>query len=88
MKWLSFIGLEGGENHRVVGRLTVGILERDYSLDRLDRARLRWLGAVSLLQRSKERELVRLWVPARCRLSPSGRREREKPKGLITRRGY
>ena len=58
MKWLSFIGLEGGDNHRVVGRLTVGILEWAYGLDRLDRARIWWLGGVSLLQPSKGRKLV------------------------------
>ena len=47
-----------GESHRVVGRLTMGILERFYGLDRPYRPRLRRLGAVPVLQRRKKRELV------------------------------
>ena len=67
----------------MVGRLTLAILEWFYGLDRPYRPRVRWLGAVPVLQRGKERELVRFRVLARRRLSPSGRCEREGPKGLI-----
>jgi hypothetical protein len=47
-----------GENPRVVGRLTMGILERVCGLDRPYRPRLRRLGAVPVLQRCEKRKLV------------------------------
>src|SRR5215208_5945153 len=47
-----------GENPRVVGRLTMGILERVYGLDRPYRPHLRRLGAVPVLQCCEKRKLV------------------------------
>jgi hypothetical protein len=69
----------------VVGRPTVGVLERPYGLDRPYRPRVRRLGGLPVLQRREERELVRLRVLVRCRLSPSGRRGQEGSKGPVTR---
>jgi hypothetical protein len=74
-----------GEDHRVVGGLTVGILEWAYGLDRPHSARFRRLGTVAFLQRRPKRELVRPRVPARCWLSSPGFFGREGPKGLMTR---
>jgi hypothetical protein len=82
----SCISVEGGDDHRVVGRSTLGILERPYGLDRPHRPRVRRLGAVPVLQLGEKRELVRLRVPARRRLPPSGRRGREGPKGQLAAR--
>src|SRR5918997_4944466 len=50
-KWVTRPTRSKGENYRVVGRLTVGVLERAYGLHRPYRPRLRRLGAVPLLQR-------------------------------------
>jgi hypothetical protein len=74
----------------VVGGLALGILEWPYGLDHPYRPRVRLLGAVSVLQRGKKRQLVRLRVSDRCRLSPSGFHEGEGPKwpkGQINRSG-
>ena len=68
----------------MVGRLTLGILEWFYGLDRPYRPRVWRLGGLPVLQRGKERELVRLRVLARCRLSPSGRSGWEGSKGPLT----
>src|SRR5215203_3935907 len=48
----------GRRDPRVVGRLTMGILERVYGLDHPYRPRLRRLGAVPVLQRCEKRKLV------------------------------
>jgi hypothetical protein len=42
----------------VVGRFAMGILEWSYGLDHPYRPCVRWLGAIPLLQRGKERKLV------------------------------
>lgn len=69
----------------MVGGFALGFLERSYGLDRTHRPRVRWLGAVSLLQRGKKRKLVRLRIPSRCRLTASGYYRWGRPKGPITR---
>lgn len=68
----------------MVGRLTVGTLERFYCLDRLHRPCVRRLGELSFLQRHEKRKLVRLRLLARCRLSSPGRFPPESSKKTIT----
>jgi hypothetical protein len=63
----------------VVAELALGILEWPNSMDCLDRPRLRWLARVSVLQRGKERQLVRFWVRARRGLPNSGGRKLQEP---------
>src|SRR5215211_518897 len=75
---------EGGD-HRVVGRLAVGVLERAYGLDSPCRPRVWRLGAVPFLQRGKKRKLVRLRVSARRRVPSPGHFGRERSKTIITR---
>jgi hypothetical protein len=86
-KRLYCADLEGGK-HLVVGRPTLGILERPYGLDRPYRPCIWRLGAVPLLQRGKKRKLVRLRLPARRWLSYSRDFAREDAKGRLTRAAH
>ncbi len=63
----------------------MGVLEWAYGLDHPYRSRVRRLGTISILQCHPKRKLVRLGVPARCRLTSPGYFGRERPKGSMTR---
>ncbi len=69
----------------MVGGSALGVLERAYGLDRPYRPHIRRVGAIPVLQRRKKWELVRLRIPARCRLSTPGYFGREGPKKPMTR---